>query len=131
MIPLHIADVALTNSVTRTVQQRPCVCGAWTLRGLDDPRCAGEATVAPQPLDAVGELLARAGGRNTYNLHLEAGRLILDHRSQWAIRSKPPGIGAYDVVAEHRCHAPPLPGIPSRLPTQTPDQENSDDRIPF
>jgi len=83
-------------------------CGAVVVRGLDDARCALVATVDPTPIGAVGEVLARLAGRETYELRWVSSRYELDHRDQFQIAGRPP-VGVH-ACAEHRC-AGALPAI--------------------
>lgn len=88
-------------------------CRAPILTGLDADRVALVARCDPQPVSPIGEVIALATGRPTYNLSYTAGRLQIDHRDQWRIASRHRDRG--HVLAEHRCHSP--------LPTDTDQTE--------
>lgn len=125
----HLETIGAWNAdgISRRASARRCAdCGAWTLAGLDDPRCAGAAVVDTTPLNTLGEAVALLAGRTTYTLSRRAGRLELDHRHQWAIGAGTPD---GDVVAEHRCHASDVPALAaaSRLRPATAAQEVADD----
>lgn len=127
----HLERIGAWNAdgVTRTVRARRCPsCGAMTLRGLDDIRCAGAATTDGDPLTTLGEAVALLAGRTTYTLRRTAGRLELDHRHQWAVAAHPPGAGEYDVVAEHVCGQATAAALTttSRLRPPTVHQEIAD-----
>ncbi len=102
-------------------------CGHVTIRGLDEDRAALAVTCDPHPLDGMGEVVALMTGRHTYRL-VWRGRYELDHRDQHRITGNPPGPGCH-VVAEHRCHAPLLPTIPT--PTQPTPKEPARGDPPF
>lgn len=118
----HLAKAGALNvdGITREARVRRCQdCPSWTVVGLDADRCAGPATADAEPLSRVGEALALLAGRQTYTLRRIGTRLELDHRHRWAVGGSRPGDGPYDVVAAHRCHAPPLPTIDSLIRPRT------------
>lgn len=112
MIPASVADATTNNGIGRRARHRVCGCGAIVLVGLDADRCAGEARVDTAPVTAVGEVVALLTGRATYLLRT-AGRTEIDHRSRWHIRGA--NADQATVLAEHRCHTPPLPTKPAVL----------------
>jgi hypothetical protein len=125
VIPAHLADAAAHDAIGRRAKHRLCgQCQAVVLVGLDADRCAGEAHTDPDPITGIGEVLALLAGRATYRLR-RAGRLQLDHRTRWHIAGEP--ADHVDVVAEHRCGAPPLPTKP-KPPTRL---EEHHDRPPY
>lgn len=83
------------------------------ITGFDGDTVAMTAVVDPAPLSALGEALAQLAGRYTVSLDTEGGRLVLNARTSWRIPARPAGAGRFDVLAEHRCSAPPLPSIPT------------------
>ena len=120
----HLADR------TRHLQATRCPhCRADTLRGLDDPWAAGIITLNPTPLNPLGEALALLAGQRTVALE-PIGTLRLTRRGPAQITSRPAGTGLFDVLAEHHCHAPALPSLPSRFPPPTPAGP-VDDACPF
>lgn len=73
------------------------------MRGLDAERCAGDVSVDPHPLSALGELQALLDGVKTYELHWR-GRYEIDYRDDFSIAGRTPGsLHNVDVVAAHRC----------------------------
>lgn len=111
------------NGIGRRVRATACpTCRQPTLTGLDADTAAFTATADPAPLDPLGEALAVLAGRTTYELHHAGSRLELERRDSFAMRT--PAGAKTDVLAEHRCGAPPLPALPSRLariaPKETP-----------
>lgn len=129
MIPAHKADAVLHNGISRRAKVRPCpACGVPTLIGLDDPRCANEARADLLILTALGEALALLAGRSTYRLR-NAGRTELDYRDRWQIAGKNADRDDVDVLAAHRCGAPPLPSKPK--PEQQQSIKGDSDAIPF
>lgn len=74
-------------------------CRATVLQGLDNAVCGLPVRAGLVCLDAVGELLALAGGRRTYELRPKAGgRIDLQRRDRWMMARR-----GYPVVADHRC----------------------------
>lgn len=106
-----------TDGIGRALSSGRCrTCLAQVLRGLDGDRCALPRTCDPQPVDQLGEALALIGERATFTLTHSSGRWQIDSRDVYRIRLGKPGA----VLAEHRCHAPPLPAAPlppDRAPT--------------
>lgn len=130
----HLIDTGHLTETGTSRRARPKThhCGALILTGLDDDRCAGEATTDPLPLTPLGEALAHLEGRTTYQL-TRRGRLELDQRNQWAITAHPAGTGPFDVLREHRCDTPPpAPDLTttSCLPTR-PSRQETPDACPF
>jgi hypothetical protein len=125
MIPVTVADATTHNGISRRAKDRTCVCGAAILVGLDADRCAGEAHADVTPLTALGEALALIAGRATY-LRRGVFRVELDHRSSWHIAGA--SADQVDVLAEHRCGAPPLPTKP--VATNA-DEKESPDEPPY
>lgn len=102
------------DGIHRAVTARLCrTCHHRVLAGLDDDRCAWPTHADPTPLDPAGEALALLTGRPTYDLTRRGDRYELDHRDPSTIRYHPPGSRPTDVLAQHRCHAPSLPQLPS------------------
>lgn len=101
---------------SRAARARLCPeCRALTLAGYNGRTAARPVDVDPEPLDQLGEALAVLTARPTYALRVVGGHLeISGPRSDWQIAGSPAdGTRRFDVVAEHRCHAPALPGRPS------------------
>lgn len=95
-----------TGGIGRAIRSGTCTrCPEQVIRALDSDVAAIPATCDPQPVDQLGEALALIAGRTTYTLHRHPGGWQLDPRDEWRIRAGRPG----SVLAEHRCHAPPLP----------------------
>lgn len=95
--------------ISRNARGRRCRdCNEWVLAGLDADRCAGTAYVDPEPLSALGEMVALMGGRSTYLLRRDTSSFRLDYRDRWAIQGNPAGSHKQrgDVVADHLCHDP-------------------------
>jgi hypothetical protein len=102
------------TGISRRARIRTCrTCSTHTLVGLDNDRCAFEATVDPTPLSPLGEALAIVEGRRTLALHHEAGRYVLDPRAADHIADHPAGSRRReDVLREHRCDtAPPVDAL--------------------
>lgn len=111
----------IASPTARGLHARWCQCGAPILTGLDGDLCAFDATVDWTPLDVLGELVAIAQHRRTYQverLHSD-GSPTLTRRTPRMIRSWPPGTRLHsrrcDVVPEHQCGATPPPSIPTVL----------------
>jgi hypothetical protein len=106
-----------TDGIGRNLSSGTCrTCRARVVRGLDGDRCALPRTCDPQPVDAVGEALALVGGRATFTLTRATGQWRLDTRDEYRIAGRRLGV----VLAEHQCHAPPLPTTPTTDPDPTP-----------
>jgi hypothetical protein len=121
MIPALVADATTHNGISRRAKDCTCVCGAAIVVGLDADRCAGEARADAVPIAAVGEVMALLAGRDTY-LRRGQFRIELDRRSRWHIAGA--SADDVDVLAEHRCGAPPLPTKPT--PPATVREETDD-----
>jgi hypothetical protein len=94
-------------------------CGAYVWRGLDHDWSALTVQADTTALSPVGEVLALLRGRTTYRLSKQGTRYVLTRRDRWSIKSYPAGAvvraATYDVIADHRCRAEPLPSIASQL----------------
>jgi hypothetical protein len=119
----HLHDTGvMVDGVTRSARIRTCRrCHQTVIKGLTEEPCSILATCDPTPLSNLGEALALTTGRHTYDLAYRAGRLELDDRDCDHIEGSPPETPnswrrRADVLAEHRCHADPLPSIESRIP---------------
>lgn len=93
-------------------------CGARTLRGLDDERCAIATECTPISLDHTGEYLALAQGLRTYTLARRTNasgrpRWEIDPRTRWHIQRFD---RRYPVIPAHHCtiRLPAAPGTPFR-----------------
>ncbi len=107
-------------------------CHTPILAGLDAEVCAFTARTDPEPLNALGEALARIAGRNTYEIRTVGRVARLRYRNAGAITSRPAGAPAhaltgYDVVAAHTCHAatPEAATTASNLPANTDPKETT------
>ena len=94
------------------------------MRGLDADTAALAVTVDPNPLSAIGEILALTSGRGTYSLTWRIGRYELDYRDQWNIAHRHPD--ELHVVGEHRCGIP----LPTRGEVKKPAERVSEE-CPF
>lgn len=102
------------DRIGRAVKATACRhCHRPTLTGLDNDMCAGVAHTDPEPLSPLGEALALLTGRATYALRQTGGRHELQLRDPWQIAGKPAGTDRADILAEHSCNSPPLPGTES------------------
>lgn len=109
MIPRWLQDHleatgrANTDGIGRAINTRTCPgCGQATVTGLDADVAALPARCDPHPVDQVGELIALATGRRTYDLTPTSGRLELYHRECWHIAAR----RRYPVLAQHACGQP-------------------------
>lgn len=102
-------------------------CRAQILTGLDNDIAAFDARADPTPTNEIGEALARLDGRYTYSLTRTKDRYKLIRRDRWQILGDSTHV---DILAEHKCHAPLLPGV---LSVFQPVQERpiDDDAPPF
>ena len=93
------------DGIRRRISLRVHECGERVVVGLDAERGGLPVTAQPDPIDELGELLAVAGSRTTYELRgLTGGRLELERRDNFAIAGSPAGSDrAPYVVGEHRC----------------------------
>jgi hypothetical protein len=102
-----------SDGVSRRARATFCrKCGAVVLRGLDFEPAGAAVSVDPTPLDAFGEAMALLHDRRTYWLAWRGDRYEINPRWPEHIRGEPAGTGRHDVLAEHRCHAAPLPADP-------------------
>ena len=102
-----IAAEVAKEAGLRTAKPTLCPkCGAECLRGDDGDKIALTATVDPEPLDRVGEMVAHFDGRWTYDLVPMTGKTAKDgarelhHRMPWH-RGSERVFG--QVVADHVC----------------------------
>jgi hypothetical protein len=98
--------------MSRLVRAATCKCGAKILTGDDSDVCGIRTDVDQQPVDNLGEFLALATGRRTYELRPTATRgshsRLLDERTAARIRT---GASRHPIHPEHRC-GQPLPAAP-------------------
>lgn len=107
--------------VSRTPTWRPCpTCKAWELAAMADDGLF-EVTVDPTSLDATAIQVARILGRSIWRAPMNAlGRPT----ELWSVLpGDPPEREPWRFywLADHACHAPPLPG--SGLAIQRPDPQ--------
>lgn len=96
-----------TEGLTRRAKARRCPkCSAWCVAGIDADLMAFETWADPQPLTALGEVVALASGRRTTALVRTRGRLELEQRWAEHIADQPAGTARADVLAAHACHQP-------------------------
>lgn len=108
----HLEDRGLwdTDGVSRAARARRCRdCRRYVLTGLDADRCALPVAVDPDPLSVLGEATAILAGKTTFALRFLSGRLELDHRGHFELRSPPRRL---DVLAGHACGQPSLGSLP-------------------
>lgn len=132
----HLADLGLDNpdGISRAAHLAACPdCGRRVLRGLDDDRCAGVATVDPDEIDHIGEYLALKIGLLTYSIRRSASaggkrQWNLDWRSHQETRFTPNA----PVVAQHKCgmKIPPAAN-PIGIPAPPPHPAADPNAIPF
>lgn len=124
-------DYGDPDRLSRRVRERTCrMCGARVIEALDADRCAWTAVADPSPIDALGEALALASDRATWDRTVGGDGHRLDVRHRWNIAGNPAGSDPHaDVVAEHVCNSPPLPTTASNLQPPTPKEH--DDEPPF
>lgn len=118
---LHATGVLTPDGISRRAKTTFCAsCRAVVIRGLDSHIAATVATADPAALTPLGEVLALATGRRTYDLTWTGGRYEIDHRNEWHIRGRPPGT-QFHVIADHKCGQPlpALPAIPARVNKET------------
>jgi hypothetical protein len=115
-----------TDGCSRTIRAGHCPdCHTPTVRGLDSDICGMPVRCDTDVLDPVGELLAVAAGRITYDVTGPARRPQLDPRRPAHIT----GPRRYPVLAEHRC-GHPLPT--SNQPDPTPPASRwTSDEVPY
>lgn len=101
---LEAKGAANPDGISRRARAGHCRgCGRVVLRGLDDDVAAIPVATDPEPLNPLGEFLAIAIGRPTYNLAWR-GQYELDPRDSWSIRERLAGIyGKAAVVVAHSC----------------------------
>jgi hypothetical protein len=125
----HLEQAGLWDSdgTTRAARARRCrSCRDYVIVGLDADRCALPVAVDPDPLTELGEAAALIAGRRTFALSYRTGRLELDLRTTYEIRSvRQRDSGRVDVLAEHVCGCPSIGtaaglGQPTRLVSATP-----------
>lgn len=112
----HLEDTGQLRAdrITRHVSGRRCpACGGPVLAGLTDPPSLAYLA-DPHPLSPLGEALAVLADRQTLGLWTAGTGYRLSRRDSFAMRT-PAGQGRCDVLAEHRCAAPALPGTRSVL----------------
>lgn len=95
-----------------------CGCKALVVKGLDDVTCAFERKCDPDPVNALGEVVALAEGRRTVALVREGSGFVVDRRGSDHIEYRPAGTTKrQDVLRDHRCGSPPPP--PAQLTPST------------
>lgn len=111
------------GGVRRIARLTTCpACRAPVLAGLDDDVCAFSVRAGTDRLTTVGEVLALAAGRATFDAVPAAGGIRLVRRDESRIRSP----RRAPVVADHAC------GDPDDLGWLTgPDDSPADERCPF
>lgn len=114
-----------TGGVTRTTRLQVCTrCHVTILTGLDADYAALTARADPTPLDRLGEVLALAAGRPTYDLAPRGGqKRQLDYRDEYRIS----GHRRYPVLPAHKC-GQPLPAAETPTPAR---KEVPGNGIPF
>ena len=119
------AQGLMVDRMTRRVSARTCrECHAPILAAIAGDVAGIPAYVDPVPLSPLGEALAVLCGRYTCSLRPAARGLRLDLRDSYHI-TEAAGSGRYDVVAQHRCGAAPLPEALSKLPAPTPRKKET------
>jgi hypothetical protein len=100
-------------------------CRAQVLTGPDSDFAAITVRLDPTPLSPLGEALALTLGRGAWRIAANAGRLLIDRRSPWAVAGDPAGtLLRADVLTAHTCGNPWPSGFadtaglsaPTRLP---------------
>ena len=113
----HIATTTGAPAGAGNLRAEKCrSCGVVVLAGLSSQQAGFSVQVDPQPLSPVGEAMALLVGRWTFALRMAGNHFRLTTRDQWQIKGSPAGSAMYvrtDVVAQHACNAPQLPGLPS------------------
>lgn len=111
-IPTWLKDRLGTPTRNRGCKATKCAfgCRQDVLAGFDEDDMALPAIVDPVPLAPLGEALARLQQRKTYRLARHNQGLALWVRTALEI-SNHPASDEWIVVAEHKCHAPPLPSV--------------------
>lgn len=119
--------------MSRSIRTSQCPhCRAHVLRGLDADWLALDTTLDPQPVDNLGEFLALATGRRTFDLRPTSssgshGR-VMEERNAWRIRN--PWVIPFPVHAEHRC-GQPLPPASAKPTTASRAAELIIEGAPF
>lgn len=128
-LPAHVrTHLETTTGVDPTGTRRAAArttcrtCRAPVIRALDGDVLAFEVTADPIPLDPVGELLAIAAGRRTYDAVTVRGRIELEPRRPTHIP-----IRRHPILADHHCGHP----IPAAVTTDADAQEATNDAPPF
>lgn len=129
---LHATGKLGRDAITRRAKTGFCdTCWSIVIRGLDAPIAALPVTVDPQPLSPLGEVLALAAGRRSYDLTWRGDRYELDHRDHWGIRTRPAG-AINHVVADHQCgHLLPEIARTEKCPTPPRGINRIPDEPPF
>lgn len=128
----HLETTGAWNAdgINRGARAQLCpTCRQVTLVGLDADRAALTAATDPEPLNPLGEYLAVATGRRTYDLTWTRGtRYELNPRDAAHIQKRPAQLsGKSTVVAEHVCGQPmPLEGRIDQPPEPVPNG-----KVPF
>ena len=117
----HLIDTGAwsIDGCSRKAKLRRHSCGDVILYGLAGSRCSWSAVVDVTPLSALGEALAKIGGRMTFELW----GMELEPRDAIKIKHQPAGICPRDILAANICGSPPLPSLPSKQKI-TPPKEN-------
>lgn len=101
-LAIEATGAVTPERISRAVSRHICRhCQSPTLRALDGDVLAFDVTVNPDPIDELGELLAIATGRRTYDAITTTGRMELEPRRPAHIPNR-----RHPVLAEHRCHEP-------------------------
>lgn len=99
-LAIEATGAVTPERVSRALSRHICRhCGLPILRGLDADLLAFDVAVDPEPVDTLGEAIAVATGRRTYDAVRSAARRELEIRRAAHI-ARP---RRYDVLAEHRC----------------------------
>lgn len=115
---LITTGVITESGVSRAAKLRACThCGHPVIRALDGDVLAFDVSCDPDPIDPLGEVLALAAGRRTYDAIPTKTRLELEPRHPAHIT----GPHRYPVLAEHRC-GQPLPAAADRAQRQETDE---------
>lgn len=122
---LEKTGAANTDGVRRAIRATTCRdCGAGILTGLDADRAALPVVVDVDPVTELGEVLALAAGRVSYNLRIGNGACELDRRDRHTISAP----RRYRVVVSHECGNSPT-HIEEMAPRKNTAADNGE--IPF